>query len=330
MNGLEALAAIMARDPFKAPGVFTSGRRTPQGNKLVGGVANSKHLTGEAADFTGTTPQALRQYFGNGIQIIPESDHLHAQGFAPGSIPYHGKRGTTGLGSPPPANPYYGGPQVKQPHQMTPEQMQARAAAFSVDIPDTTTGALAQTAMTNALLPAPVAQQMPQALQERQGAEKAKETGLFKGNDLAAIAGILGDALMAYGGLNPTFAPMMANRSAEEAQREHEMERERIQAAAKAREPIKHTNESGDVVRINPVTGETEILYMDPVGKPQWQKYTDPSTGAITIENMGGAPRPEADDIQDLLSNPNLKGDFDAEFGPGAADYILRRYGGTR
>lgn len=55
------------RDKFCAPVVITSGYRCPQVNKLVGGVNNSQHMSGCAADFhiKGFTYLMMRQVFLN-------------------------------------------------------------------------------------------------------------------------------------------------------------------------------------------------------------------------------------------------------------------------
>ncbi len=78
---------------------MTSGRRTPEGNRLVGGVEGSWHVDGNAVDYDGPDLGALlgevQQTF-PGAKAFIHKNHVHTQDRRL-RAPYYGKRGTFGL-----------------------------------------------------------------------------------------------------------------------------------------------------------------------------------------------------------------------------------------
>lgn len=84
-NLLELIFYVLQpiRDKLGKPMVITSGYRSVKVNNLVGGVSNSQHLYGQAADFVvnGMTPNQVVEFVKNsGIefdQLIDEGSWTH-------------------------------------------------------------------------------------------------------------------------------------------------------------------------------------------------------------------------------------------------------------
>lgn len=90
--------------------------------------------------------------------------------------------------------------------------------------------------------------------------------GLFPGKDWKVIAGIIGDAMMAYGGMQPTFGPGLARRREAEAQQEFDREKWAAQQAAESADRLRPKFEQiGNTGGLwNPATNSYEPIYTAP------------------------------------------------------------------
>lgn len=64
---------------------LTSWWRSPAGNFQVGGSSESQHLWAAAADLGGDIPEIARGLRRQGLIVVEESDHVHAQAWPAGT-----------------------------------------------------------------------------------------------------------------------------------------------------------------------------------------------------------------------------------------------------
>ena len=295
-------------NPFTAPGRLTSGRRTYRGNKLFGGVANSHHLDGSAGDYVGTTADALRKFFGPSAQIIPESDHLHVQGLPPGTFPYYGNQGIAGLvnGTDPTAP--HGAPTVapqKKPRSLGQIALQPDLNApspISISSEPMQPTSLADLSLPQGIIP------------------KKNNTG----KTLANIAGVLGDALMAYGGMQPQFGPTMAREREQEADRAFDRERLNAMLEQKRQEALAPPQFAQNALWFQQQPKDVQQVILQSMDQTN-PIFTATPQGTMVNKRYNGPPQEAINELRAAAS----KGDrgaiaeFEEVFGPGSARAYL-------
>lgn len=251
---------------------FTSGRRTYAGNRRVGGVPNSDHLDGTAADFTAPV-HVLRQRFGPNVRILDEKDHRHVSGLS--NVPYYGNRGTYGLVNGVDTTAPKGQPPVRRPDPITQRlvpDMWGRGGPSQLNDEPLFGGMNADQMGGQMAMQQPTQMQLPN---EQIAAPKPKAFG--KGGVGWAILGSIGDALSAYGGRQGTFAPAMQDlmqQQNEERRFQQKLQMEAAERQARANEPPAQIRLANYVLGMDPEARRQTLGALDMID-PNYQEVTD-------------------------------------------------------
>lgn len=146
----------------------------------------------------------------------------------------------------------------------------------------------------------PATEEDPQLPQARMQPEASPQKGGFfaDGGMGRILAGAIGDGLLQNAGMAPVYAPMQRQKqqsAQEEAQwtrrREAQRADQQWEWANKPKDPIIRETNAGNIIRLDPVTGQSTTLFTDPTPKINYQRVNNPDgTFTMVPMPMGGAP----------------------------------------